>query len=867
VAAAAGTADSWSELVSLPTPRRLLAAAADGGRIYTFGGCGSPCFEPPLHTDTFEETRVEVYDLATGVWSARPPIPAILFGAAAAAPGNGRIYTFGGYLTGNLVLEYDPATSNWAAKSPIPTPRHGLAAVALGGKVYALGGSGPSGALEVYDPATDRWSRRAPMPTARVFLAAAELGGKIYALGGSPDAEGGSQSAAVEVYDPATDSWAAGAPLPVAEQLSAAVAVNGKIYAFGGFVPGAGVRNATYEYDPAANRWATRAPMPVARDQAPAVLAADGLAYVLGGSTDCHCRAIGTAESYKPRSTSPPVPCVSLTKTDHRTTAAPGDTTSYRIRVANCSTAAEAVTVSDPFDGTGLLGGLWCQGAGCLPSVPGDLLDTVTVPAGAAVLYTIAGTVPCGPGPGPSSLVNTACATVAGLPPVCHADADTVAPPTADLEIAGTASPTTIAGETVSYHWAVQNLGPCPAQAVVLEQPLGALLPAAPPPGSARTIQPPAHPRPGAGRTAPLSPGAGSTGGAVPCAASSGVLRCQLGTLAAGGAVPVDVQLGVPCELPAGSLPATATVTSPTPDTSPGDDSATVTTAISVVAYSIVKSCPALAVAAGTIDYTLTVANAGPSCPSAAVSDVLPPQVGSVLWCRGAPCTPKLPGSVSDRITLSPGGVEAYSVEGTIDGAFSGLLPNTATVATLAGSDPVLPYNSSTCTTYVKPPPPNGVTGSCNVSGPFVEGGTVTYTYVLTNVGSQAQPDNPGPEFTDALPAGLTLLGATADSGTVTTAASSVSWNGSIPGGGGTVTILVTATIGAGTAGATLCNQGTFFFVLDGKETSAETVGPCCLEVPRPGEVPALSEGALATLALLLAALAVARLGGRELRR
>jgi uncharacterized repeat protein (TIGR01451 family) len=392
-AAGAGAPDSWSEFASLPTPRRLLAAAADGGKIYTFGGCGSPCFEPPLHTDTFEETRVEVYDLATGVWSARPPIPAILFGAAAAAPGNGRIYIFGGYLTGSLVLEYDPVTSAWATKSPMPTPRYGLAAVALDGKVYALGGSGPSAALEVYDPASDRWIQRAPMPTARVFLAAAALGGKIYALGGSPDAAGASRSAALEVYDPATDAWSEGAPLPVAEQLSAAVALNGKIYAFGGFIPGAGVRNTSYEYDPAADAWTARAQMPAARDQAPAVVAADGLAYVLGGSTDCHCRAIGIAESYTPPGAHLADLAITLTGTDPVSTCQP---VRYGIAVTNNGPdAANGALVRDRFP-SALREITWtCSafaGARCTPAsggFTGQVADRVDLPAGGSVTYEV----------------------------------------------------------------------------------------------------------------------------------------------------------------------------------------------------------------------------------------------------------------------------------------------------------------------------------------------------------------------------------------------------------------------------------------------------------------------------------------------
>ena len=55
------------------------------------------------------------------------------------------------------------------------------------------------------------------------------------------------------------------------------------------------------------------------------------------------------------------------------------------------------------------------------------------------------------------------------------------------------------------------------------------------------------------------------------------------------------------------------------------------------------------------------------------------------------------------------------------------------------------------------------------MSGTFVEGGTVTYTVSLTNSGPRFdQQDNPGDEFTDVLPAQLTLVSADATSGTAT---------------------------------------------------------------------------------------------------
>lgn len=101
---------------------------------------------------------------------------------------------------------------------------------------------------------------------------------------------------------------------------------------------------------------------------------------------------------------------------------------------------------------------------------------------------------------------------------------------------------------------------------------------------------------------------------------------------------------------------------------------------------------------------------------------------------------------------------------------------------------------------------PSNVTAVKSATGTFEEGGTVTYSIVLTNNGSGAQADNPGNEVTDVLPAGLTLVSASATSGTTATAANTVTWNGSIP-AGGSVTITITATINAGTDGTPIINQ------------------------------------------------------------
>ncbi len=162
------------------------------------------------------------------------------------------------------------------------------------------------------------------------------------------------------------------------------------------------------------------------------------------------------------------------------------------------------------------------------------------------------------------------------------------------------------------------------------------------------------------------------------------------------------------------------------------------------------------------------------------------------------------------------------------------------------------------------------------LGGAPIEGRTVTYALRLTNPGTFASADDPGDELVDVLPAGLELLAASADAGTVEAdpASRTVRWNGSVP-AGGTVTVTVEARIEPGTVGETLVNQATAAFDEDGDGTSEGTAlsddpatgpagDPTALVVLPASvvEVPALSPGGLALLGLLLAAA-----GGLALRR
>ena len=127
------------------------------------------------------------------------------------------------------------------------------------------------------------------------------------------------------------------------------------------------------------------------------------------------------------------------------------------------------------------------------------------------------------------------------------------------------------------------------------------------------------------------------------------------------------------------------------------------------------------------------------------------------------------------------------------------------------------------CTAFVAT---SGITGTKTVAGTFNVGQTVTYTVTLTNAGTIGQADNPGNEYTDVLPAGVTLVSANATSGTAvaTVGTNTVTWNGSLAPLGGTATITITATIAAGKQGQTISSQGTVSYDSDGNGTNDATV-------------------------------------------
>ncbi len=154
---------------------------------------------------------------------------------------NGKVLVSGGYstaATGYYLASaelYDPATGVWTATGSLMTARASHTATLLpNGKVLVSGGAGNAGYLtsaELYDPATGVWTATGSLTTARALHTATLLpNGKMLVSGGVGSANIALASA--ELYDPATGTWTATGSLTAARAFHTATLLhNGKVVA------------------------------------------------------------------------------------------------------------------------------------------------------------------------------------------------------------------------------------------------------------------------------------------------------------------------------------------------------------------------------------------------------------------------------------------------------------------------------------------------------------------------------------------------------------------------------------------------------------------------------------------------------------
>jgi N-acetylneuraminic acid mutarotase len=315
----------------------------------------------------------EVYDPASGAWTTAGPVPENLSHVQGVEVG-GRIYYPGGFAFGprrdvGTMHIYDPAEGDWSTGASMPLGRErgagGVAAVA--GKIYYLGGLRlPQVAVpwvDVYDTATDTWTTLPDMPRARDHVAVAAMDGALYAIGGRV-ADPAVSVDATDRYDIAAGTWSTGlAPIPTPRAGAAVAPFGQELVVIGGSHGYVSLRTVE-AYDVAEDSWRTLAPMPTARDGIQAVVF-DGDVYVAGGGT--LPRGTGPTdvlEVYVPTSTVRPDALVKLSTSTAMlggdvwnltglgqtatSTAAPGVTRTFKVRIENDGSTLDAYTVRGP---------------------------------------------------------------------------------------------------------------------------------------------------------------------------------------------------------------------------------------------------------------------------------------------------------------------------------------------------------------------------------------------------------------------------------------------------------------------------------------------------------------------------------------
>lgn len=540
---------------------------------------------------------------------------------------------------------------------------------------------------------------------------------------------------------------------------------------------------------------------------------------------------------------------------------AAGTNFDYVVNVSNEGPADAAnPTLTFPFpSGVSFQSEVVPAGWSCNAIAPGTLAPTVTcttlaLPPGTASFTLTASTPPTAVG------TFSTTATVSSTTPDPNdndnsANVDVTISTQSDFGMALAASPDPVsAGANLTWTMTLTNNGPSTGSSASVSLPL-------PSPTTFVSVTAPAG-------WSCITPSAGANG-TVTCSLSATMNPSTQATFI--------VVSNVPSSVPSGTtITATTTVSSPD-DLIPANNSATASVQTTVLFdLGITKTLtPSNAFPGLPLQYTITVTNNGPSdAPGVTMTDVLPAPLrfAAITTPAGWTCiTPAIGanGTVTCSIPSMIGsGVAAFTLSVVIDAAATAGTPisNTATVAS-SSPDSNNSNNSATASATVATPPNVFAEKSIGGGHQHPEGSLVTYSIVLSNSGSIAQGDNPGNEFTDVLPSGLTLISATATSGTAlaNVPTNTVTWNGSIV-GGGSVTITIQAAVNNGTSGTTISNSATVSFDSDANGTNdttrtsddPSTIAPSdATSFLVVGIVPALSASMLILLGAALAAMAL----------
>jgi uncharacterized repeat protein (TIGR01451 family) len=437
-----------------------------------------------------------------------------------------------------------------------------------------------------------------------------------------------------------------------------------------------------------------------------------------------------------------PVANLSVSKTDSADPILVGSNLTYTIIVTNLGpSTATSVTVSDPLPaGVTFVTNTTSQGTaseagGVVTATLGTLTNGGVATLSVVVTPTAAG-----------AITNTTSVTSSETDPVPannSAAATTTVNPVADLTLskADSADPILI-GSNVTYSITVTNLGPSTATSVTVSDPL---------PAGVSFVS------------------AASSQGSVSQAA--GTVTANLGSLTNGGIATVTV---VVTPTAAGTITNTASVTSSVSDTVTANDAAKAITTVNPVAdVTLTKNASTSTVfVSGSVTYTMTVTNRGPSTATAVtVTDPLPAGLSFVSANASQGSSSFAAGTVTFNVgAITNGGTAVLTLQ--VSPTATGAITNTASISA-AETDLITANNSANAIITVNPSADLGV-GKSDSPDPVRVGSNLTYSITVTNFGPSTAT---GVVLTDTLPAGVAFVSANNPHGTASQAGGIVTFN------------------------------------------------------------------------------------------
>lgn len=468
----------------------------------------------------------------------------------------------------------------------------------------------------------------------------------------------------------------------------------------------------------------------------------------------------------------------SVTKTGPASANA-GSDLSYTLTVTNAGPDTANVNLFDPLPpGTTFVSLMQNSGSTALCSA-GTANCSVTLATAVSAQFTLV--VNAGAA---TSVTNTATVTTEQFDTDPSNNEDSVITaitPVADVSVTKAGPANVTAGANATYTITVANAGPSAAANVALTDAVPA--------------------------NTTLVTGSQSSGPSFACsfppAGAGGTITCTNSTLAAGASATFSLTVQVSAATAAGtSIANTADVTTTTTDPDSADRTSTTTaTVVTAADVTVAKSGPATLIAGTNVTYTVSVTNSGPSnAATVSLTDSLPASTtfvsadqtaGSLFNC-GAPA-PGGAGTITCTASTMPPGTATFQFVLNVSPNARGSLTNTASVSSSTDSNGG--NNSSDATATVLPPSSDVTVGKTASRALVAPGSTVTYTIVVTNIGSFAAS---GTTVTDVLPAQLTLTSATSTQGTCVGTTTILCTVGNLePAASATITIVATVSVAA----------------------------------------------------------------------